>query len=73
MFNKKVKTVIKIDGMSCEHCVNKVKENLEKVPDILKVKVDLKQKQAIIISIKEIDYDKVKEIITNLGYKVVGV
>lgn len=73
MFGKKIKTVLSIEGMSCEHCANKIKLVLGKISDIKKVKINLEQKQAIIISSEKIDINKVKEQIENLDYKVVNI
>lgn len=71
MFSKKVKTIVKIDGMSCEHCANKVKVALEKVDDVKSVKVNLKKKEAVLTSVKFIDRTKIKDVIEDLDYKVI--
>jgi Cu+-exporting ATPase len=73
MFNKKIKTIVCIDGMSCEHCTNKVKNALEKIENIKQVKVDLRKKQATILSEKSLDEKQLKEIIENLDYKYLGI
>ncbi len=44
----KTKYIIKIDGMMCMHCVTKVKESLESLPSVLKVKVSLEEKAAMV-------------------------
>ena len=50
MFEKNINTVIKIEGMSCEHCAKKVSQNLLTIKGVKKVKVNLKEKEAIISS-----------------------
>lgn len=50
MFNKKIKTIIKVEGMSCNHCANKVITSLEELEEVSKVKVDLKSKEVTILS-----------------------
>ena len=39
MFGKNNKKIINIAGMHCQHCANKVKETLQTIPGIDKVKV----------------------------------
>lgn len=72
MFNNK-KTVVTIEGMSCNHCKNKVEVALQTIENVNKVKVDLKSKQAIISSKTEIDKDNIKNIVEELGYKVIDI
>ena len=59
--------------MSCEHCASRVKSALEKEKDIKKVSVDLKTNTVTFTSSKELELDKIKEIIENLGYVFVSV
>ena len=72
MFNNK-KTVVTIEGMSCNHCKNKVEVALQTIENVNKVKVDLKSKQAIISSKTEVDKDNIKNIVEELGYKVIDI
>lgn len=73
MFHKKIKTTMIVEGMRCEHCVKKVKEALEKVNNIKKVKVMLKEQQVITFSITKINEEEVRDIIKNLGYEFVNI
>lgn len=73
MFNKKIKTVVKINGMSCIHCSNKVKTVLEKIDSVSKVKVLLDKKCAIIYSKKKLDKEEIKNKIKDIDYKVVEI
>ncbi len=64
-----MKKTIKIDGMSCNHCVMSVKKNLSKL-NLNKVKVD--------IGLAEVEFDESKvnekeiiESIKEAGYQVV--
>ena len=50
MFNTKIKKVITIEGMMCEHCKMKVERALSEVNGVSKVKVNLKNKTANIYS-----------------------
>lgn len=73
MFGKKIKTVIKIEGMSCEHCANKVKRSLERIDMVKKVKVDLAKKEATVISLEKLDTNILKDKIESLDYKVIDI
>ena len=73
MFDKKRKMMIQIEGMSCNHCVNKVKNMLEETEYVKKVKVDLRKKEAIIWSSEAIDKNQVQKRIEDLGYQVVNI
>ena len=73
MFGNKMKTTIKIEGMSCEHCANKVKTTLEKIENKSKIKVNLSKKESTITSNKKLDLKLLKEEIENLDYKVVDI
>lgn len=70
---KSIKTIIEVSGMNCEHCASRVKSALEKEKDIKKVSVDLKTNTVTFTSSKELELDKIKEIIENLGYVFVSV
>lgn len=44
MFGNKIEKTIKIEGMSCMHCVKKVEQALKSIAEIKSVKVDLEKK-----------------------------
>ena len=69
MFNKKVKQVINVDGMSCSHCAKKVENSLKEIDGVLKVSVNLDKKEVIITSKFEIDTSLLRKKIETLGYK----
>lgn len=67
----KVTTVLNVEGMSCQHCVNSVNKTVGKLQGVDRVMVDLKGKTV------SVDYDqdqvgleKIKEIIEDQGYEV---
>lgn len=67
----KKKMIIKINGMSCMHCANTVTTALENIDNIIKVKVDLKKKEAVITYQSDIDTNVIKDTINNLDYEFV--
>ena len=73
MFNKKIKKVITIEGMMCDHCKMKVEKTLSELDSVSKVKVNLKDKTATIYSTKSISNDDIKNAINELDYKVINI
>jgi copper chaperone CopZ len=73
MFSKKIKTIIKVDGMSCMHCASNVKTSLEKLDNIKKVDVNLSKKEVTIISTSKLNEEEIKNVIENLEYKYQGI
>ena len=73
MFSKKIKTIVKIEGMHCSHCANSVKSSLLSIPSVKKVSVNLSTKEVIIISKESLDEKRVKELITALDYQVLAI
>ena len=73
MFNTKIKKVITIEGMMCEHCKMNVERALSELNGVSKVKVNLKNKTATIYSTKSISNDDIKNSISKLDYKIVNI
>ena len=60
---------VKIEGMSCDHCVKHVKEALLKVKGVKKADVSLKNNSAVIQG--DFDPDLIRKSISEAGYKAV--
>ena len=73
MFNKKIKKVITIEGMMCEHCKEKVEKSLLELDNVTKVKVSLKDKTATIYSSVSIPDEDIIDTINKLNYKVTSI
>lgn len=73
MFNKKIKKVIIIEGMMCEHCKTKVEKSLLELESVSKVKVSLKDKTATIYSSVSIPDKDITNVINKLDYKVTSI
>lgn len=56
--------------MKCEHCKNKVINELKKLDEVSKVSIDLDKKEVIIVLKRDILNDTLKKTIYNLGYEV---
>ena len=73
MFGKKIKKIVIIDGMMCEHCKAKLEKSLLELEEVVKVKVSLKDKMATIYSKNNISNDDIISAIEKLDYKVTSV
>lgn len=73
MFNKKIKKVITIEGMMCEHCKEKVEKSLLELDNVTKVRVSLKDKTATIYSSVSIPDEDIIDTINKLDYKVINI
>ena len=73
MFNKKIKKVVTIEGMICEHCKNIVETSLSSINNVSKVKVNLKDKTATIYSTASINNEDIKKIIKKLDYQIISI
>ncbi len=66
-------TILKVEGMSCEHCVKAVQTAVGALPGIENVSVDLKGKT---VSVKynpqQSTLDAIKAEIDDQGYDVIG-
>lgn len=73
MFNKKIKKVITIEGMMCEHCKEKVEKSLLELDNVTKVRISLKDKTATIYSSVSIPDEDIIHTINKLDYKVTSI
>ena len=69
---QRMKTLISIDGMNCQHCVKSVTQTLEKLDGIQQVQVNLEDKSAIIQSTEKPDEALIKQSIADAGFTVTG-
>lgn len=65
------KTVI-IEGMTCEHCKNRVEKSINDM-DGAAAKVNLGKKEAIVSLEKDVSDEQIKTAIEKAGYKVVEI
>ena len=65
-----MKKTIYINGMMCMHCVARVENILKGLPNVTKVTVNLKKKNAIIELSDELSNDAIITAITDAGYEV---
>ena len=65
--------IVKIEGMKCEGCANRVKNSLKELKGIKKIDVNLSDKEAIITYKKELSNDDINRKITALGFSIVEI
>ncbi len=60
-----------VEGMTCQHCVNSVTGEINKLAGIGTVTVDL-QAQTVTVTAESIDDEAIREAIDEAGYQVVS-
>lgn len=65
-----MKTIIKIDGMSCQHCVMAVKKEIHKL-DVQNLEVKIGE-ASVEFDEKKVNEEKIKQAILEAGYIVVS-
>ena len=73
LFKGKIKKTIHVEGMSCQHCVNRVKSALESIEGVSNVKVNLESNTAVIKSSTEISDSNIEKVVKDAGYEVTSI
>jgi copper ion binding protein len=66
-----MKSTLKIEGMSCDHCVKHIAGALEALKGVTSVKVSLKNKNAELEHSDQVTVEAMKAAVTEAGYEVV--
>ncbi len=61
---------IKIQGMSCQHCVMSVSKALNSIPGLTNVRVNLVTGEATFENPRNVSQDKIRQAVEDAGYKV---
>ena len=62
---------LKVNGMVCNGCENRVKNALMNIEGVSKVKASYKKSLVTISAKDEIDVKDIEDVIKNLGYEIV--
>jgi copper chaperone CopZ len=62
---------IKIQGMSCQHCVMSVTKALTRIPGIQNLKVDLVKGEATFENTQNVPLPNIRKAVEEAGYKVI--
>ncbi|MDR0411272.1 MAG: cation transporter [Treponema sp.] len=65
-----MKTILNIEGMSCEHCVKHITEALKSVMGVKSVKVSLKDKKATVVHKDDMSVEALKSAVVTVGYEI---
>jgi copper chaperone len=68
-----MKKKILVEGMSCGHCVNHVKEALSELSGVTSVDVNLAAKTAVLEASVDVKDEDIKFAIDDAGYEVAGI
>jgi copper chaperone len=64
-------SVLKVKGMSCQHCVMSVTKALNQLEGIKNVQVDLVKGEVRFDNTKSVASDRIQKAITDAGYEVI--
>jgi copper chaperone CopZ len=64
-------TTLRVNGISCDHCVKAVTEALRTLPTVSDAAVDLEAGEAVVQSSEPLDLDAVSTAIDEAGYELV--
>jgi len=64
-------TILKVKGMSCQHCVMSITKALGQLEGIKNVQVDLANGEVRFDNTKEVASDRIAKAIAEAGYEVV--
>jgi copper chaperone len=67
-----MKKTLSVEGMSCGHCVNHVKNALAEVAGVESAEVDLAKKSAVVTG-SALDDAALKAAVAEAGYEVVAI
>ncbi|WP_342514736.1 copper chaperone CopZ [Sporosarcina sp. FSL K6-1522] len=66
-----MKEILKVEGMSCGHCVNSIETNVGELAGVSAVKVDLANKEVAVEYDNAATLAQIKETIEDQGYDLV--
>lgn len=68
-----MRSVLNVEGMTCQHCVQTVSETVGKMAGVKKVEVDLEQKKVVVeFDESQAQLDDISARIVEAGFEVIG-
>jgi copper chaperone len=61
---------IKIQGMTCQHCVMSVTKALGMIPGLKSLKVDLVKGEATFENSQKVSPERIRQVVEEVGYEV---
>ena len=71
-FGKKITVIIKVEGMHCPRCAEKVKNAVCAVKHVKDAAVDLEGKSVTVVALEKFDINVVKSAIIAVGFEVIA-
>ena len=68
-----MKTILRINGMMCGMCESHINDAIRKNFSVKKVKSSKRKNQTVIVSDEVLDEEKIRQIIKETGYELVGI
>ena len=65
-------SVLKVKGMSCQHCVMSVTKALNQLDGIKNIQIDLAKGEVRFDNTKSVATDKIQKAITDAGYEIIN-
>ena len=65
-------SVLKVKGMTCQHCVMSVTKALNQLDGIKNIQIDLAKGEVRFDNTKSVASDRIRNAITDAGYEVVA-
>lgn len=65
-----MKEVLKVEGMSCGHCVNSIESSVGELKGVSSVKADLAGNEVTVEFENEATLNQIKETIEDQGYEI---
>ena len=65
-------TILKVKGMSCQHCVMSVTKALSQLEGIKNIQVDLAKGEVRFDNLKEVASNRIEKAIQEAGYQVIA-
>lgn len=67
-----MKEILKVQGMSCGHCVNSIESSVGELAGVSSVKVELGSGEvSVAFENEETTLDQIKEVIEDQGYDII--
>ncbi|MFC9837360.1 heavy-metal-associated domain-containing protein [Rhodococcus sp. NPDC127530] len=63
---------VTVTGMTCDHCVSSVTEEINELPGVTAVNVDLATGKVVIESTTDLDPGAVADAVAEAGYSIAG-
>jgi len=68
---EKVTYTFSVDGIKCEKCSNRIKDNLKNIKGVKNIEVSIESKIVTVTCAKKVEAETIKKAIDTLGFVVI--